>query len=100
MELRGECPIANRVRNRSNQYGSMSEKRRSFARGRDMTGALRGNEAKRTLRCRGWLVLVTAQRIGGLTGSKVAEDKADLVRCGAGWHSKPDARHHRLDGEQ
>lgn len=78
----------------------MSGKRWSFARGRDMTGTLRGNETKRTSRRRGWLMLVTAPCIGGLTGSKAAEDKAGLVGRRSYRHAKPDARHHRLDGKR
>ena len=82
-ELRGEEPIANRLRNRGNQCSGVGGKRRCFARGRDMIGALRGHEAKRTLRRRVWLVLVTARRIGGLTQSKAAKDKAGLIRRSA-----------------
>jgi hypothetical protein len=99
-DSRDECRIADRVRNRGNQYGGAGGKRRTLACGRDMAGALRGNEAKRTLRCWRWLVLVAALRIGGLTGSRAAKDKAGLIRRRGCRHTKPDARHHRLDGER
>jgi hypothetical protein len=78
----------------------MGRKRRRFTDGREVTGALRRDEAKRTLRGRTGLLWTTVRRrfIGSLMGSNATEDNS--IRRTAGGHTEPDARHHRLDGER
>lgn len=98
-ESRNEGLFANRMRNRSYRCTGIDRKRWGFARGRDMIGALRRHETKRTLRC--WSGrLPVARYWGGPMGHKAAEHKADPVWRRAHRHAKPDARHHRLDRER
>ena len=98
-ELRDECPIATGVRDRSDRQTAIGRKCRGFARGRNMAGALRGDEAKRTLRRRtGFLpVAIRRRRMGR---SETADDKAGWSGRRKSRHAEPDARHHRLDGKR
>ena len=93
-ELRDKRPIANRVRNCGNLHTGIGGKCRRFARCRNVTGALRGDEAKRTLRRRSGILPVAAcaPAYGARIGSKATDDKADLAGKHRR-HAEPDARH-------
>jgi len=65
-----------------------------------VTGVLRSDKAKQTLRGRTRLLsaAVPHRLIGSLMGSKATEDKS--IRRSACRHTEPDIRNHRLDGER
>jgi hypothetical protein len=100
MELKDKRSSAKRVRNCGARQTGIDGKCWSSARGRNVTCALRSDEAKRTLR-RGRRLLsaiVSDRRIGSEMGSKATEDKS--IRRSPCRHTEPDARHYRLDGER
>ena len=99
MKLKDKRPNANRIQNRGVQQTGIRRKRCTFTNGRNVTCALRGDKAKRTLRGRSRPLSAVVPRrfIGSLVGSKATEDK--FIRRTARRHSEPNARHHRLDRE-
>ncbi len=98
-ELRDKYPVATGVRDRSDRQTAIGRTCRCFARGRDMTGALRGDETERTLRRGvGFLPVAIGRRRMGQ--SATADDKAGRSGRRKSRHAEPDARHHRLEGKR